>query len=267
MSDPIGYEFGGTDEGSHYDYSAQQALRKHIEQIGQEDSVASREALDIEARDRAETEQAIDARMKAQIGNGAQEGFTTGATRSTSEGKVDFEGHINPEVLAIYGDYMHRHRVQRNGKLRASDNWQQGIPLHRYMKSLLRHTFELWRMWRGTGVVNPDSGGFFQFRDVLCAILFNVMGMIYEMNKRSPHDLNAILLTPDLREEIERATRHGDAVKNLGPMQPTQVVEKDTPRACCENPRTCSRLCETRLNYTRQRREETNRRWDCTEGS
>ena len=116
-------------------------------------------------------------------GNGAQAGFSTGATRSTSEGKIDFEGHFNPEVLAIFGDYMNRHRIQRDGQLRASDNWQMGIPIYRYTKSLVRHNLEFWRMWRGREVINLDNGQPFTFRDVLCAIMFNTMGLIYEMDR------------------------------------------------------------------------------------
>jgi hypothetical protein len=142
------------------------------------------------------------------VGNGEQQGFTTGATRSTAEGKIDYEGHINPEVLAIFGDYMSRHRVQRDGKLRASDNWQKGIPIPNYIKSLIRHTMELWRMYRGYPVVNPDSGEHFTFRDVCCAIMFNIMGLILELNRlqaigdqTTPFD--RILLFPENREQLE----------------------------------------------------------------
>jgi hypothetical protein len=124
-----------------------------------------------------------DSRTATQVGNGEQVSFPTGATRSTSEDKVDFEGHINPEVQAIFGQYMHDHRVQRDGRLRASDNWQRGVPIYRYVKSLIRHTFEFWRMWRGNIVINVDNGHPFTLREVLCAIRFNVDGLIYELNR------------------------------------------------------------------------------------
>ncbi len=112
-----------------------------------------------------------------------QQAFTTGATRSADSDKIDFEGHIHPEVLAIFGDYMHAHRVQRNGETRASDNWQLGIPIYKYTKSLIRHGLEFWRMWRGYPVMNVDSKTRFTFRDVLCALLFNVQGLILEMHR------------------------------------------------------------------------------------
>lgn len=143
-------------------------------------------------------------------GNNAQQSqFQTGATRSTSEGKIDFEGHIHPEVLQVYGEYMHRHRVQRDGQLRASDNWQEGIPVYRYVKSFVRHGIEFWRMWRGTAVVNPDSGAYFTFGDVLCALMFNIMGIIYELKTRNsvpgiaPY-LDSFLVTTATRKSLER---------------------------------------------------------------
>lgn len=136
------------------------------------------------------------------IGNGEQQGFTTGATRSTAEGKIDYEGHISPAVLQVFGEYMNEHRVQRDGRLRASDNWQKGIPVSAYMKSLVRHTFELWRMWRGGEVRNPDAGGqVFTLREVLCAILFNVMGIIFELEKTG--NLGHTFVTEGMRVAIE----------------------------------------------------------------
>ena len=117
------------------------------------------------------------------VGNGEQTGFETGATRSTDEGKPDFEGFLSPEVLTIYANYMNHHRIQRDGQVRASDNWQLGIPPDRYVKSLVRHVFELWSMWRGHGRINADNGRPFTFEDVLCAIMFNTMGLLFELKK------------------------------------------------------------------------------------
>jgi len=138
-------------------------------------------------------------------GNGPQAGFATGATRSTDVDKVDIEGHIHPEVLAIFGEYMHRHRIQRDGKVRTSDNWQEGIPVYRYVKSLVRHGLEFWRMWRGSPVVNPDSGAFFTIGDVLCAILFNTMGILYELGVRGniSYLLSKTYITKDMRKAFE----------------------------------------------------------------
>jgi hypothetical protein len=51
----------------------------------------------------------------------------TGATRDTSNGKNDYEGFNNPLVELAFGDYMTEHRIQSDGSLRDSDNWQQGF--------------------------------------------------------------------------------------------------------------------------------------------
>ena len=118
-----------------------------------------------------------------QSGNGPQTGFASGATRSSSDDKIDYEGHISPVVLRLFGEYMHEHRVQRDGQRRASDNWQRGIPMDNYAKSLIRHTQEFWCMWRGTTAVNPDNSKPFTFKAVLCAILFNAMGLLFEMSR------------------------------------------------------------------------------------
>src|SRR5262249_20215749 len=55
--------------------------------------------------------------------------FKTGATRDTDTGKLDYEGFLSPLVLKRYAEYMHQHRVMKDGAMRASDNWQRGIPL------------------------------------------------------------------------------------------------------------------------------------------
>jgi hypothetical protein len=115
---------------------------------------------------------------------GQVQAFTTGATRSADDHKIDFEGHLHPDVLHYFGEYMHRHRIQRDGKMRASDNWQEGIPLHKYMKSLQRHNLDLARAWRGTVTTNPDNGQVQSLGDLLCAMLFNVQGMLFELMNR-----------------------------------------------------------------------------------
>ena len=102
--------------------------------------------------------------------------FDTGATRDTEEGKLDYEGFLSPLVIERYGQYMNTHRIQADGKLRASDNWQKGIPREAYIKSGWRHFFDWWALHRG---YNRDV----QLQDALCALLFNVMGYLHEVLK------------------------------------------------------------------------------------
>ena len=103
--------------------------------------------------------------------------FKSGATRDNDEDKFDYEGFLSPAVLKRYAEYMHSHRKQADGKMRDSDNWQKGIPITAYMKSMWRHFFDVWRANRGYEI---------NLEDALCALLFNVMGMLHEHLKR--HD-------------------------------------------------------------------------------
>jgi hypothetical protein len=96
--------------------------------------------------------------------------FETGATRDTEEGKLDYEGFLSPEVLQRFAEYMHANRIQSDGSLRDSDNWQRGIPKDVYMKSMWRHFHTVW-MGHRYGDVSQDD---------LCALMFNVMGYLYE---------------------------------------------------------------------------------------
>lgn len=109
--------------------------------------------------------------------------FETGATRDSDEDKYDYEGFLNPLVIEAFGEYMHRHRFQRDGKVRASDNWQKGIPIDAYMKSLLRHVHALWMAHRG--YLTKES-----WKESAMAIWFNTQGYTLEMLKKEQQELN-----------------------------------------------------------------------------
>lgn len=102
--------------------------------------------------------------------------FETGATRDAADDKPDYEGFLSPLVIRMYGEYMNKHRLQPDGQLRDSDNWQKGIPKKEYVKSLLRHVIDLWLFNRG--YKGRDT-----IEDALCGILFNVMGYMHELEK------------------------------------------------------------------------------------
>jgi hypothetical protein len=103
--------------------------------------------------------------------------FESGATRDDADEKLDFEGFLHPLVLERYGEYMHVHRHQADGNLRASDNWQKGIPRDAYMKSAWRHFMDWWAMHR-YGVDCPPAED--KLQETLCALMFNVMGYLFE---------------------------------------------------------------------------------------
>lgn len=104
--------------------------------------------------------------------------FATGATRNVDDNKLDYEGFLSPIALEAYAQYLHKHRIQADGKLRSSDNWQLGIPRDVYIKSLFRHFVDVWKLHRGHAC---DS----TMVDALSAVLFNANGYLHELMKEN----------------------------------------------------------------------------------
>lgn len=104
--------------------------------------------------------------------------FSTGATRDTDSGKLQYAGFLSPLVLRRYAEFMHKHRKQSDGKLRAADNWQKGLPLEVYMDSGWRHFMDWWGWQRKWWDLKEG------IEEVLCALLFNVMGALHVILKR-----------------------------------------------------------------------------------
>jgi len=109
--------------------------------------------------------------------DGTMASFQTGATRTSEQGKYDYEGFISPLALERYAQYMHKHRATPDGGFRASDNWQLGIPLDAYMKSSWRHFLDWHKQHRG--LPGQDT-----LEDSLCAVIFNAMGYLHETLKK-----------------------------------------------------------------------------------
>lgn len=110
--------------------------------------------------------------------------FETGATRDDDADKLDYEGFLSPIALERYAEYMHQHRVQADGELRDSDNWQRGMTTECYMKSMFRHFVDVWHLHRGYS--RYDSSGRPVCREeALCALLFNVFGFLHETVKEN----------------------------------------------------------------------------------
>jgi len=110
--------------------------------------------------------------------------FDSGATRDTDEGKLDYEGFLCHRVLQRYAEYMNKNRIQADGEVRGSDNWQKGIPQEAYMKSAFRHFTEWWSQHREGvegGLQSVDA-----MHEAICALLFNAMGYLHEELKRDP---------------------------------------------------------------------------------
>ena len=109
--------------------------------------------------------------------------FESGATRDSDDGKLDYEGFLSPMALERYAEYMHSHRVQSDGNLRDSDNWQQGMPKSVYVKSMFRHFMDVWMNHRGIVVVDKKDGHTVDTEEALCGLIFNAFGLLRELVK------------------------------------------------------------------------------------
>jgi hypothetical protein len=109
--------------------------------------------------------------------------FESGATRDADHDKFDYEGFLSPLAIQAFGAYMHKHRIQPDGNLRPSDNWQKGIPRDAYMKSLWRHFLQVWLLHRGHKAHDED-GNPVDMEEALCAVIFNAQGYLHETLKK-----------------------------------------------------------------------------------
>jgi hypothetical protein len=111
-------------------------------------------------------------------------------------------------------------RLQSDGKLRDSDNWQKGIPMDVYMKSGYRHFNDWWAGHRYGDTPMIDRK---PTMAALCGLLFNVMGYMHEELKRHPEvDFDGDNPTPEMK-------RRQDTVKFLELTAcPADVVFLDT---------------------------------------
>jgi hypothetical protein len=108
--------------------------------------------------------------------------FTTGATRDADTHKIVPTGCTSPLVELRFAQYMHAHREQKDGTLRAPDNWRAGIPQQAYLESLGRHFLELrLRMDRDGGDLTVYPEGLPSLTETLCALRFNVDGLLHEI--------------------------------------------------------------------------------------
>lgn len=111
--------------------------------------------------------------------------FETGATRNLDINKNDYDGFLSPLVIEEFGDYMHSHRRQKDGTMRDSDNWQKGISQEVYRKSMWRHFFDVWKISRGYKAYSPEDQHEISLKEALCALMFNVQGMLHEHLKET----------------------------------------------------------------------------------
>ncbi len=166
--------------------------------------------------------------------------FAGGATRNDDSKKNDYRGFVSPIALRAYGDYMTEHRVQKDGTVRASDNWKNGIPRKAYLSSIKRHDQDVHLIMEGHVATNPDTGEPVTLVEALSALMFNVQGLLHEVllgrdTGETPHE-RAMRESFGFGREahdptdrvIEAATNPEKA--NLVPKMPQLLVIRDGGR-------------------------------------
>jgi hypothetical protein len=112
--------------------------------------------------------------------------FESGATRDTDNGKLDHEGFNSPLVMERFAEYMNKHRVQADGNLRDSDNWQKLFGdkhLEVCMKSAFRHFMDWWKQHRG-------YKGQDELEESICALIFNANAYLFKLLKDKNENQN-----------------------------------------------------------------------------
>ena len=105
--------------------------------------------------------------------------FDSGATRDTSEGKLEYARFMSPIVLKRFSEYMDLHRKQTDGNLREPDNWQKLFgDKHEdvCMDSLYRHLMDVWLINKGFKSEARED-----IESALCAILFNAQAWLFKV--------------------------------------------------------------------------------------
>ena len=102
--------------------------------------------------------------------------FDSGATRNDDSQELDYHGFLSPLSRKRFAQYMHEHRFQADGTLRASDNWQKGLPVKTYCSSLVRHTMDAELHEDGFPEEARED-----LETALCAIIFNAQGWLFEV--------------------------------------------------------------------------------------
>jgi len=105
--------------------------------------------------------------------------FDSGATRDTSDGKLEYARFMSPVVLKRFAEYMNLHRRQSDGNLRDPDNWQKLFGEKHEdvcMDSLYRHLMDVWLINKGFETEARED-----IESALCAILFNAQAWLFKV--------------------------------------------------------------------------------------
>lgn len=124
----------------------------------------------------------------------------SGVVRSNDADKLDYEGFVSPLVLEAFAKYMHVNRIQPDGKLRASDNWQGGLEYERWVKSSYRHYIDFLKVHDGVPVEEGELAA-------ASGVLFNIMGWMLDKIRNDPQWLERELEKYKTFRKAELAAR------------------------------------------------------------
>ena len=144
--------------------------------------------------------------------------FKGGGTRDNNEGKNDYEGFISPLVIQSYGNYMNKHRLQTDGKLRDSDNWQNHFGEDHFkicMKSLLRHLFVLWFLHRCFKRIDEKDGHEINKEEALCAIKFNTNAYLDKLLKDEKSSIELYKVSKKALDDITDDETDEEIIRKL----------------------------------------------------
>jgi hypothetical protein len=144
--------------------------------------------------------------------------FESGATRNSDEGKPQYARIGDPSIDKAYAAYMNSQRVQADGKLRDPDNWKKGIDMSSYLDSQRRHWHDVWFHMTGRG----DEAEEKDLVTALCALKFNVDGMLYEVLKARRFEEAKAQNTADIQELYDLDER--GLPKQQHPLSPEENV-------------------------------------------
>lgn len=151
--------------------------------------------------------------------------FSTGATRDEAESKLDYEGFESPLVRRRFAEYMHQHRQQPDGSIRASDNWQLGIEKEAYVKSLIRHMEDFHLHWDGYADLAKDP----DIESVCCAVLFNIKGFLFEVLREKRQQKSLEKPSSETVEQLARAGQRRVQAQSVIEEQRSEYATSDHP--------------------------------------
>jgi len=111
--------------------------------------------------------------------------FETGAIRDSDEGKIKYVDAICLEFFQMYGSYMRKHCVQKDGQCRSTSNWKKGFGLDVTIDSFFRHAVDFVLSHYGIPVDSKLS-----HEDLACAVRFNLEAYMQEYLDKKKEKLN-----------------------------------------------------------------------------